>query len=440
MPERKGAQLNIDDREYIEEALKRNESFREIARHLDVSPTTVSNEVRNNRIFTKQRKRDLRSYLCQNFKECRKRELCGDNCIHRGYCRLCEKVPCIKRCPDFVPYECAKRDSAPFVCLDCRKHKCGMERAVYRASAAQAAYERRLGDARGGIALDADELERMVLKVRRLLAQGQSIEAIWMTHGDEFPVCERTFYNYMHKGVMGMTLLELRNSVSRRPRKTHASEGASRGSFTDRTYADWCALPEETRISTVEMDCVEGRKIDSKVILSLHFRRFEFQLYILLEEQTQKCVTAALDAVEAYCNGRFKDIFGVILTDRGHEFLDTAGLEKNGRCRVYYCDPVKPGQKGSCEKNHVELRKILPKKVSDFDALTQWDVSEACSHVNSYPRAALGGVCPISLASQVLPQDLLDCLGIRRIEPDDVVMKPDLLKNNGDSTDEKQKR
>ena len=30
-----------------------------------------------------------------------------------------------------------------------------------------------------------------------------------MTHGDEFPVCERTFYNYMHEGVMGMTLLEL---------------------------------------------------------------------------------------------------------------------------------------------------------------------------------------------------------------------------------------
>lgn len=438
MPERKGAQLNIDDREYIEEALKRNESFREIARHLDVSPSTVSNEVKNNRIFAKQKKRDLRAYLCQNFKECRKRELCGDNCIHRGYCRLCVKVPCIKRCPDFVPYECQRRESAPFVCLDCPKKSCGLDRALYRASAAQVAYEKRLKDAHGGIDLEAGELERMVLKVKKLLAQGQSIEAIWMTHGDEFPVCERTFYNYMHKGVMGMTLLELRNSVSRKPRKKHASEGASRGNFAGRTYEDWLALPEEVRLSTVEMDCVEGRRTDSKVILSLHFRRFEFQLYILLEEQTQKSVAAALDAVEAYCEGRFEDIFGVILTDRGHEFLDTAGLERNGRCRVYYCDPVKPGQKGSCEKNHVELRKILPKKVTDFDALTSWDVSEVCSHVNSYPRAALGGASPIILASQVLPQNLLDCLGIRRIEPDDVVMKPSLLKDAGNNTHERQ--
>ena len=31
------------------------------------------------------------------------------------------------------------------------------------------------------------------------------------------------------------------------------------------------------------------------------------------------------------------------------------------RCRVYYCDPQSPGQKGRCERNHEELRRILPK-------------------------------------------------------------------------------
>ena len=92
---------------------------------------------------------------------------------------------------------------------------------------------------------------------------------------------------------------------------------------------------------------------------------------------------------------------------------------------MFYCDPVKPGQKGSCEKNHVELRKILPKG-TDFDALTEWDVSVAYSHMNSYVRAGQG-VAPITLASLVLPSNLLESLVITSIPPDDVVMKPSLL-------------
>ena len=88
-------------------------------------------------------------------------------------------------------------------------------------------------------------------------------------------------------------------------------------------------------------------------------------------------------------------------------------------------DPVKPGQKGACEKNHVELRKILPKG-TDFDALTQWDVSVACSHVNSYVRAGQGAA-PMALASLALPANLLESLGITAVPPDDVVMRPGLL-------------
>ena len=92
---------------------------------------------------------------------------------------------------------------------------------------------------------------------------------------------------------------------------------------------------------------------------------------------------------------------------------------------MFYCDPVKPSQKGTCEKNHAELRKILPKG-TDFDALDQWDISLACSHVNSYIRASQGAP-PIALASITLPKNMLDSLDIVTISPDDVVMKPKLL-------------
>ena len=51
--------------------------------------------------------------------------------------------------------------------------------------------------------------------------------------------------------------------------------------------------------------------------------------------------------------------------------------------------------------------------------------------MNSYARPVLGGLAPIALASQVLPEDLLDGLAIQRVEPDDVILRPSLLKELG---------
>ena len=49
MPSEKGKCLTFDDRCEIEELLKARTSFRKIAHKLNVSPTTVSNEVKLNR-------------------------------------------------------------------------------------------------------------------------------------------------------------------------------------------------------------------------------------------------------------------------------------------------------------------------------------------------------------------------------------------------------
>lgn len=117
-----------------------------------------------------------------------------------------------------------------------------------------------------------DELKGMVGKVRRILSQGQSLQAIWIAHGGEFPVCERTSCNYMDKGVMGLANIELPKKVKYAPRKKRA-EGAFRMDLAGRTYADWLGLSDEERTLTVQIDCVEGLRRNSKCILSLHFVR-----------------------------------------------------------------------------------------------------------------------------------------------------------------------
>ncbi len=74
----------------------------------------------------------------------------------------------------------------------------------------------------------------------------------------------------------------------------------------------------------------------------------------------------------------------------------------------------------------MEFRKILPKG-SDFDVLNFNHISLVCSHVNSYPRAGVG-VAPIKLAQVLLPQNLLESLGVEPIAADSVIMTPQLLK------------
>ena len=97
------------------------------------------------------------------------------------------------------------------------------------------------------------------------------------------------------------------------------------------------------------------------------------------------------------------------------------------RCRVFYCDPLAPGQKGACERNHSELRRILPKGRSDFDAPTCADLAVAASHVNSYPRAALGGRCPVDAARALLPEGFVDLPGVVKVPLEEVVLRPSLL-------------
>ena len=127
----------------------------------------------------------------------------------------------------------------------------------------------------------------------------------------------------------------------------------------------------------------------------------------------------------------------VLLTDRGSKFYAAkdmeTGVDGTTRTRVFYCDPMQSGQKGSIENNHIQLRYILPKQtdlvslgLTDQDALNL-----VLSHLNSAPVEKFGGKSPLEVAS-FMYHDLYERLisyGIKEIEKDRIVLKPYLLKN-----------
>ena len=182
----------------------------------------------------------------------------------------------------------------------------------------------------------------------------------------------------------------------------------------------------------MEMDCVEGKKKDRKVLLTLTFRRTNLILIFILASQTQEEVKRVFDFLEERLGtALFRKLFEIILTDGGSEFSGREDLETasdgNRRTTVYYCDPYSFWQKGCCEKNHEYIRYVR-KKGSSFEDLEQADADLLANHINSTKRDSLNGHSPFELSQLLLDEKLLTVMNYKAIAPDDVRLTPELLK------------
>lgn len=179
------------------------------------------------------------------------------------------------------------------------------------------------------------------------------------------------------------------------------------------------------------MDSVVGRK-GGKVLLTLHFVKAEFMLAFLRDRNTASSVYDIVERLYRELRpDRFMDIFPVLLGDNGSEFSDPIFLEidseNNQRTRVFYCDPCAPYQKGAAENNYGFIRRVLPKGTS-FDSLTQADIDLMMDHINSYTRANLWNRSPYEMFRFFYGQEILDILGAKLISPNDIILRPELLK------------
>lgn len=442
MPKSKGKHLSKENREVIEAGIRSGDSARKIAKRIGVSASTVVREVRQNKTVKEKRSAHgaKLSVRCVKYRDCQASGLACEKCSTRlTTCKNCKTRSCIDTCPDYRRAMCPVTEAWPYVCPDgCKKRPgCSFAKCSYGAFDAESSYQDRLRSSRAGIGVSLEELKAMDALLTPLVRQGQSSEAIWAAHGQELPVGIRSAYNYQEAGLLSTANLELPRKARCRPRKKKGSSARERIDRSGRTFADFRALSLEEQVRVVQGDSVIGHEENIHDILSLHIVSRVFQIYLLKKHASPQATVASLDALEQACGFReaFEAIFGILLVDRGVEFDDWEAMERSclepgrRRCRVFYCDPMETNQKSECERNHEQLRRLLPKKRSDFDKLSVWDVAVCTSHVNSYPSALHGSKCPFELAAGLLPKRLLDELGLEQVAPDDVVLKPYLMKH-----------
>ena len=425
--------LTIEDRIYIQNELDKGTSFKDIARFLCKDPTTISKEVKTRRTsdwfhkgtFLNAKNFCTKRFRCKKTNACNKILLCGVKCAS---CPTCNQT-----CPDFQKERCSRLDRAPYVCNGCSKkinHCTIAHKYTYNARFADRKYRECLKDSSSGIVMTRQELHKKDKIITPLIDQGQSPYQIVANH-PELNLSVRSVYNYLDMGLLTARNVDLKRKVKFKPRKVHKSQISDRRVFNGRTYADFQQLHLE---SFVEMDTVHSAVGSSKTLLTFFFTREKLFLAFLMNRNTEGSVRLVLDRLEKrFGTFDFLTLFEYILTDRGAEFGDPDSLETGvtgiQRTNIYYCDPMRSGQKGGIEQAHTMLRMILPKRTT-FEFLTQWDVNLITSHINSTPRESLDGRTPYDVALETFGEDVLKAFQLRRIDPDKVILTPKLIRYN----------
>jgi len=428
--------LSLSDRTLIERFLNLDYTFATMARKLDRSASTISREIKNHRTFT-GRVNPSRKNDCVEFHSCLRRNLCDTenkySCFSR--CKLCQDYDCRPLCKAYESLHCSLLDKPPYVCTGCPKQKtCQKDHAYYTAHRAHAEYLKELKLSRQGIRTEPEKLIEIGDLISPLIFKGQSLNHIFSTHADEIGLSEKTIYNYIDSNAFDVKNIDLPKKVAyrqRRPKKvlTKLEYKYRRG----RTYEDFKSFMEANPDTpVVEMDTVKGARGKGKVLLTMIFRESNFMLVFLMPDGTMKSVLNVFDFLnEELGTTVFRKLFKVILTDNGVEFKDPDSLEHtpNGyqRTRIFYCDPQASWQKPHVEKNHVLLRRILPKGTS-FNDLAQADINLAACHVNSVAREIFDNKTPFQMLNGKEYEKLLDSLNLYTVPPDKVCLKPALIK------------
>lgn len=340
-------------------------------------------------------------------------------------------------CPGYQSPHCPKLEKPPYVCTGCKQQKtCKRNHAYYTAHRANAAYKKELRDARIGIRTTPERLIEIGELLTPLVAKGQSINHILATHREEIGLSEKTIYNYIDANAFSVKNIDLPKKVAYRQRKTKPILTKMEYKFRrGRTYEAFNEFLEmNPGISVVEMDTVKSARGCKKMLLTMIFRNSNFMLVFLMKDGTQESVLAVFDYLtEKLGLEAFRALFPVILTDNGVEFKDPDQLEHAPnncpRTKIFYCDPQASWQKPHVEKNHVLLRRILPKGTS-FKDLTKAQVALATSHINSVARELFDNKTTFDLFVGENEKKLLEFLDLSPIAPDEVYLKPALLKTN----------
>ena len=423
-------QLNSIQRTQLQTLLKVKKSLSEISKEIGVSRQTLYRELLRNSYTISLDKPGIKS-SCIHYIECRRN--------NKSY-----RLECPKDCIKYQPGRQSCLKKYPFVCNNCCKRKhCQFLHFYYDSEHASTNYHERISDDKKVPKTNLSKINKINKIISPLVKKGQSIEAILMNHS-EIKFSSLTIRNWIKQGLLDCKLSEFRMTGRRIPSKQYdysKKKNYNRLSSMKigHKYNDYrLYLQDHPNSLIVQLDTVIGCIDGNKSILTIHIVNHKFQFGIILEHHTKEEVFDRLSELFLklkYFENKtglaiYSSFTELILTDNGPEFdalLNFCNSDPN--IHIFFCHPLSSFEKGSCERNHVLVRYIHYKGWS-FDNLNQDDVDLLFSNINSYPRKSLQNKTPYQsvLDDPRLGKEFLDIINISKVNGDDVILNPSLLK------------
>lgn len=300
----KKERLTIEDRMLIDNLLKENYKLKDIARVIEVQPSTISREIKG------RRKSNKLTLVCEN------------------------------------------TNRFPFVCQGCSKRvNCHRKKYYYNFREAQKDYENKLKYSRVGIDMTIDEVDYWNDFFKdRIKDKNQPIMHIFHEIEDEFPKSIQTFYKYVHKGYFSSINNEMLSRSfaykKRNKKKTVKTISNNNSIKSGRRYSEYLEyINKRPNANIVEMDTVIGKFDDVKCIMTLFFKEEKLMLMFLINKYKPSEVTKIFNYLRKVLgNEMYKLLFEVILTDNGWEFSLPEEIEFDPETgekliNVFYTEP-----------------------------------------------------------------------------------------------------
>lgn len=419
--------LTLAERQIIETGISHGSTKAAIAKTLGKDKSTIGKEIKLHRV---------KSFSISYPLDCSLFPKCKDK----------NTFLCNPQCPSYIQFTCKRRDRSPGACNGCEKYsRCHYDKYRYSASQADSEYRDSLVSTRLGINATLSQIKELGLLIKPLLAQGQSVYAILQNH-PEINLTEKTLYHYIEEGVfqnagVSITCMDLKRQVRRKLAKKKSIEYSprkDRSYLKGRTHKEYTEFKEmNPDASVVEMDTVYNDGSNGPFLQTFKFMKYDFLFCIYHHQKTSQTMLEGILLLESILGEQiFNEEVMVLKTDRGSEFIlaEQAEIRKDGtrRTRLFYCDPMASWQKGSLENIHILIRDICPKE-TDLYALgldSQEKANRISSHINSYSRKKLNNKTSFSVLkffNKEMADKLID-QGLTEIPPDQVILKPYLLK------------
>jgi IS30 family transposase len=230
----------------------------------------------------------------------------------------------------------------------------------------------------------------------------------------EYPSCperwvsHETIYQAIYFQARGALRTELTRQValrSGRPERRPQSRGAAAGRSNRTWIGDLhiSARPAEAADRAVpghwEGDLIIGAR-GSSAIITLVERTTR---YVMLGALPRSRVSEEVTSVLAGLMTRLPAELRKTLTwDQGSEMAAHATFTLATGCRVYFCDPHSPWQRGSNENTNGLLRQYFPRSATDFRTWNQDQLDAVARELNGRPRQTLNWANPAQTLNNFL--------------------------------------